>query len=113
MGMGGWSQVANGNIYPCRFVKDDTADGMVVQAGAGDRVRGISGSGTRSAPYPGLDSAYHAVAGDNCLLYGPGTRDVPLELGGTVTKGGRIKSDADGKGVASTTDKDQYGAIAE
>jgi hypothetical protein len=76
--MSAHSRQANGNIAPSRFVKLDTsADGKVLQCGASATIMpyGISGPGTRNPPYSSLDDGYHAIAGENCLIYGtPGER---------------------------------------
>lgn len=103
---------AGGDIYPMRFVKDDTTEGQYLQAGTGDRTRGISFKDTRRSQY--VDSSGKlAISGEPFSFYHmPGERCY-LELGGTVSLGQRLKSDTDGKGVAATSDKDQYGAIAD
>lgn len=107
---------AGGTIYPCRFVKMSTAaDDRGLQATANDAPIGISYDSGKYAPLSDLVSDNpHAVAGDSIGLYGDGDQCL-LELGGSVTRGGRIKSDADGKGVAVATTGttiQQYGAIA-
>src|SRR5262245_35890162 len=108
-----YTKVANGNIPPSRFVKlDTTAEGRVLLCGAGERVYGVSQPGTRNAPYSSLDDGFAAIAGENLQIYGPGDKDIPLELGGTVTIGARLKSDVSGRAVATTTNLDEYGAIA-
>lgn len=99
--------VAGGNIYPSRFVKASTAaDFRVLQATANDRIAGISGIGTNYPPIvdPAITvNGYHAVAGQNCRVHGENDECL-LELGsGGVTRGGLLKSDADGKGVAVAT----------
>jgi hypothetical protein len=107
-----FSMKANGNIAPSRFVKLDTsADNKVLQAGAGGIVFGVSQAGTRRTPYNGLDDGYAAIAGEDLEVFGQ-SEVCLLELGGTVSPGDRLKSDADGKGVATTTNLDEYGAIA-
>jgi len=106
------SMTANGNIAPSRFVISDTsADGKVTQAGAGGRVIGVSQQGTRRTPYSSLDDGYAAIAGEDLMVYTQGA-ECWLELGGTVANGDRLKSDANGKGVATTTDRDEWGAVA-
>jgi hypothetical protein len=109
--------VAGGTIAPCRFVSMSAtgatpADHTVFQATAGagtegDLVDGISQEGTRR-----FDSADAAIAGDQLKVYGPG--DVCLlELGsGGCTAGQLLKPDANGKGIAATTDQDRVGARA-
>jgi len=109
-----FTRVANGNIAPSRFVKiDTTAEGKVLQAGAGDKTYGVSEPGVRNVPYGALDDGFAAIAGENLRIFGPGPdKDIPLELGGTVTQGDRLKSDANGKGVVTVTNLDEWGAVA-
>lgn len=108
-----WSKVANGNIAPARFVKiDTTADGKVLQCGAGDQVYGVSQPGTRRTPYGSLDDGFAAIAGENLQIYGLGEKEIMLELGGAVTRGDRLKADANGKGVTTTSANDEVGAVA-
>lgn len=110
--MAGTSKVAGGNISPSRFVKLDTGnDGKALQCGAGEMAYGISGPDVRNFPYGSLDDGYHAVAGTNCRVFGLGER-CWLELGGTVTPGVLLKSNADGKGVAVSANNDFYGAVS-
>lgn len=107
---------AGGNINPARFVKF-SADKTVVLCGAGEKPCGISAPWSRrlpaetDSPLYGIDDGYTAISGENVTVYTSGDKDVVLELGGTVTYGQRVKSDASGAGVAASTDKDQYGAI--
>lgn len=103
--------VANGNIGYSLFVKQDSSVGKVVIAGAGEATVGISGQSQRNAPWYPLQDGYAAVAGENVRVYTE-NEVCYLRLGGTVTNGQRIKSDASGKGVAATADKDAYGAKA-
>lgn len=107
------SFIADGNIYPYRFVKllDASADGRVLACGAGERAYGISQKSTRRSPY--IDSTgYAASAGEPIKVYDrPGER-CPLELGGTVARGDFIKASTAGVGVKADTDQDDYGAIA-
>ncbi len=110
--MGSHSKVASGNISPSRFlILTTSADGKVTQAGAGEKVYGISGPWTRNTPYSSLEDGYHAIAGENVLVYGIGEKCM-LELGGTVSPGDRLKSDSNGKAVATTTNLDEFGAVA-
>ncbi len=108
-----FTRVAGGNIKPSRFVTlTAAARGKVLAAGAGAEIYGISQEGTRNTPYSTLDDGYAAIAGENIRIYGPPAKDVLLVLGGTVAAGDRLKSDADGKGVTTVTNLDEYGAIA-
>jgi len=111
--MPSYSLTADGDIRPSRFVKLATGTaGRVAECDAGEQIYGVSGPSVRNAPYSTLDDGLHAVAGEGVLVYGPPEKDVMLELGGTVTRGQFLKSDADGKGVASTADQERVGAIA-
>lgn len=93
---------AGGDIYPSRFVMLDTTDDhQVIQATAGLRVQGISQEWTKAAPVSGA-SALAAADLDPITVYGEGQQCL-LELGGSVTRGDRLKSDANGKGVACAT----------
>ena len=77
-----------------RFLTVD-ADGVVAQADADDFIVGLW-----------LDQAeYRAV---KVQIDGTGE----LELGATVVVGDHLKSDADGRGIPTTTDGDATGAIA-
>jgi hypothetical protein len=110
---GSFSKLPAGNIAPARFVKLGTVAGTVLQCGAGENIWGISTPHTRKLALPGVDDGYAGVDGDGAMnIFGPGDDEALLEIGGTVTYGQRLKSDADGKGVAATTDKDAAGAIA-
>jgi hypothetical protein len=106
-----YTRVAGGNVEPMHFVTIGT-DGRVTQAGAGVQIFGVSGQGTRFPPYGSLDDGYAAIAGESVLVHGPPEKDVSLVLGGTVTIGAFIKSDANGEGVASSADQEDVGAIA-
>ena len=110
--------VAGGTIAPCRFVSMTAngatpADRTVFQATAGastegDHVTGVSQEGTRRFD----DAANAALAGDPIRVHGPGDAAL-LELGsGGATAGVLLKSDANGKGIAVTTDEDRVGAQA-
>lgn len=110
--MARFSMKANGNIAPSRFVIQDTSyDYRVTQAGAGGKVFGISQQGTRRTPYSSLDDGYAAISGEDISVYGDNEVCL-LELGGTVTRGDRLKADSDGKGVTTTTNLDEWGAVA-
>ena len=111
------SFVAGGTIAPATFVKMDVTAGaandhQVVQCGAGGRAIGISQEGMKRTPgLPGSDITIAAEAGNTLRVYGL-TEECLLTLGGTVTHGDFLKSDASGNGVAASTG-DLYGAMAE
>ena len=99
------SKVAAGNIAPCRFVTPSTsAIGKVSQSTTSDVPCGISQKGTRNVPGSslGLDDGYAAIAGENVGVHGTPDKDILLRLGGTVTRGASLKSDASGFGVSTT-----------
>lgn len=111
--MPSFSKTAGGNIEPLHFVTlSTTSDGVVTQAGAGAKIYGVSGPTVRNAPYASLDDGYHAISGEDCLVYGPPEKDVVVVAGGTIAAFDRLKSDANGEAVATTTNLDEYGAIA-
>ena len=110
------SYIAKGTIAPCSFVKVYTTAGVandnaVVQAGAGDKCVGISQQGMKRMPgLPGSDTTIAAESGDTLRVYGLGD-DCLLQLGGTVTRGDFLKSDASGYGVTGSSG-DECGAEA-
>lgn len=97
------SFMANGNIYPCRFVKlDTTAPFKILQAGANEAILGISQVGTKDPPGVSGSTAYAATAGVECQVFMAGSRTL-LELPAAgCTTGDRLGPDADGKGVVVT-----------
>jgi|GEM_PF-1204648 len=108
--------IAYGNIRPCRFVTVYTgADFAVLEGEANARIIGISQEGSNYPPLNDLSlTVYAAQNGDPVQIYGDGDTCL-LELGDTVTRGGRIKSDADGCGVpilSTGTTIQQIGAVA-
>lgn len=103
---------ASGTIRTSRFIKHDTTENAsALEADAAEVTIGISSEGAQDAPIPGA-SANAAEDGDS-FMYHPQGQEALLELGtGGCTAGDRLKSDADGKGVTTTTDTDWYGALA-
>jgi hypothetical protein len=113
--MASGTKVANGNITPSSFVKIDTSvsgGGKVVLSGAGEDIYGISQPGVRNYPGGTGDDGYAAIAGENVMVYVPPEKEVLLRLGGTVTAGDWLKSDASGFGVTSSSDREKVGARA-
>lgn len=103
---------ATGSIAPSRFLLGDTtADGCVVEATAGAKIIGVSHESVRRAPYSSLDDGYAAISGEMIEVY-CAVSECYLELGGTVTRFDRLKAGTGGKGVVTTTDRDEWGAIA-
>jgi len=88
---------AGGTIRPYRFVKVSTAaDNQCLESDANELSIGVVAGSTRQ-----FDSANHAEDGDQTTLQMGSI--VMVECGGSITRGGGIESDADGKAVAETT----------
>lgn len=104
--------VAGGDIFPCRFTKLGTTAGVLLQATAGDQINGISSSGTHTANMAGLDDGKCAVAGENVKTYREPGQIWQVQSGAAFAVGVRLKSDANGKGIAVAAAGDQYGAVA-
>lgn len=110
--MGQSQLVAGGNISPSRFVTQSTTDWKVTQSGAGSKVLGVSQVGTNFAPIPEVSSPYAAIAGQQLSVFEDG-EECLLELGGSVTAGDELKSDASGKGVVlAGSGAENIGALA-
>lgn len=78
---------AGGAISPYRIVKPGSNDGEVVQAAAAtDALMGVTG-------------AVGPASGERVDIIKSGV--VPIEFGGTVTRGGPVTADASGKAVAA------------
>lgn len=105
---------AGGTIEVCRFVKQDTDDFAVVQAGADeDTLLGISQEGSHDTP--GLTGSTNDAARDgHVILVYEDNEDCLLEIGaGGCSNGTRLTSDGSGKGIAVSADTDHcIGAIA-
>lgn len=104
---------AGGTIAPSRFCKiDNTQDGAVVQAVAGDYAPYVSQEGMKRTPgLAGSDNTIAAEANDVLRVYSPG--DVcPLTIGAAVTRGDPLKSDASGRGITAAVAADNAMAIA-
>jgi hypothetical protein len=100
---------ASGTIRSARFCKV-SGDFTVAECDAGEKVIGVSQVGSKTAPIPSVTTPVAAESGDSLQLHGPGAL-CNLTLGGTVTAGDWLMSDADGKGVLAT-DGNFYGAQA-
>ena len=94
---------ANGDISPSRFV-GIAADFRVTQTLANGKICGISQEGTRRFPQPSASASDNLAAqlGESVTVYGQGHSGIFMELGGPVTAGTWLKSDALGKGIACT-----------
>jgi hypothetical protein len=109
----GFTGIAAGDVFPSRFVKV-AGDFTFGQATANDPIFGISHAGTNYPPIPEVSADKAATAGQSIRIHKPGERCL-LKAGGTVVAGDRLKSDADGKGVAiaaAGTVPQRYGAVA-
>lgn len=107
-GIGPLTCRASGDINPMRFVKM-SGDNTVAESDANELSIGISMRQSKA-----FDSALAASDDGQVAVYTVG-QIAKLELGGSVSAGGLIKSDADGKGVAvatSGTTAQNVGAIA-
>ena len=107
------NMMAAGDIRPARFVKM-SADHKVLECDANDRIFGIAQDGGNKAPIPETTTILAAEADQNVAIWQP-VEECLLEVGAAVTQNDRLKSDADGKGVAiasSGTTLQHYGAIA-
>ena len=95
------SLIAGGDIEPARFVKQSTAaDFTALQAGANEEVFGVSVDASQVAP-TSSSATKAAASGDLFRIFGPG-EECLLELGaGGATRGDKLKSDANGKGVTT------------
>lgn len=107
-----YSFKASGNITASVFVtRSTTADHKVAEATAGSICTGVSQAGTRRVPYGSLDSDYCAADGEDIEVFGVG-EECWLWIIGTVAAGDRLKASTNGKAIATTTNLDEYGAIA-
>lgn len=95
--MEGISYVSGGNIAPSRFVALESGSAYtVIQCDASKTPVGISEKWKQD-----WDDTYHATDGKPVGVFGMGRTGL-LELGGTVSAGMFLKSDADGKGVEAS-----------
>lgn len=105
---------AAGNITPSSFVVVNTAtdNQYILASGNTVPIAGISGIGTRYPPYSTLDDTFIAISGENFRLFQPPEKEAALRLGGTVTAGDLLTSDANGFGVTASSNM-QVGARAK
>lgn len=97
MAIEGISYTAGGNISPCRFVAIESGtDYTAIQCDASKVPVGVCGKGKET-----YNGTYHATDGRPVLVHGLGQTAL-LELGGVVSAGMFLKSDADGKGVEAS-----------
>lgn len=105
---------ANGNVSPCRFVKQDTLAGNLIEAVlVADRCIGISGESSQNVPALGLSTTYHATAGYPVKLYTVGDECL-LEVSAAVTVGARLGATAgDGRGVTAAAGSPAFARALE
>lgn len=107
------SFLASGNVYPSRFVKQDTSsEGYVSQAGAGEKPFGVSQPGTRQPPIEGLDDGYAAIQNVGTLEVFVNGDECWVEIGAAVTNGDYLKPSTNGVAITASSADDVYGAIA-
>lgn len=111
------SAMANGNIAPFRAIKGDTTKKFnVLQATAGggtegDPCLGISQKGERRDP--SNSDGFAAIAGEPIMFWGNGAKDVPAQIGTSVTAFQKLKASTGGKLIPVTTAGDNVIAIAK
>ena len=89
------SYTAEAAITPCRIVKPGAADYGLAQAAAStDKAIGVS------MPLGSLNMGVNYASGDTVDVMHDGIAD--LQLGGTVTRGDLLISDASGCGIVAT-----------
>jgi hypothetical protein len=107
------SFMAAENIGPSLFVSLVKSSGVnmgqVEVADVGQVAYGISHEGTREAPIPGVVPV-HAIAGEPCMVYGPGDNCEVL-CGEAVVAGQFVRPNAAGKAVVCA-EGDLYSAQA-
>lgn len=110
---GSFSKIAGGNVSPCRFVKLQTDNTVVHATASTDNIWGITQPAVHRFPLSGWDDGFAAIATEMVNIFGPGDDMCDIELVGTVTIGAYLTASTSGKAIATTTDKDQVGAIAQ
>ncbi len=111
--LGSFSKLPGANVRPARFVVLQT-NNTVVESGANGSVWGISQAATRNLPWDPIDDGFAGIAADGTPIniFGPGDDQCQLVSGGAIAIGDRLRSDAAGRGVATTTAGENVGAIA-
>ncbi len=106
--------IATGDIHVCAFVKQGANEGEVLEAGAGDKIIGISFEDGRRSDY--IDSAspvLHAKSGEPVKYYRIGAR-CKLAIGvGGCSPGDLLKPSTNGTGIVTTSNLDKVGAEAQ
>lgn len=107
-GVGPLTCRASGDIRPMRFVKM-SGDNTVAESDANEFSIGIA------LPQSAAFNSANAAVDDGQIAVVTAGQIAQLKLGGSVSAGGLIKSDADGQGVAiatSGTTAQMVGAVA-
>ncbi len=110
----GYSFVANGDIYPARFVILDRSNKGRVIASNSTTITpiGISGIGTSAVPYGALDTGLAASANQTLRVHGPGEMRVKLTLDANASYGDFLGPVSGGNGTPVTANASVYGAVA-
>ncbi len=91
---------ASAAVNPKRIVKV-SGNRTVAQCSADtDVILGVSGRDESAYN----ETTHAAAAGDPCVVYVPDGREVIITAGGTVSAGGYVTADSDGKAIDATTD---------
>jgi len=109
---------ASGNVSISRFVRYTPVPFKAAQAVANSTILGIAQPGPQYpygvATFYGASSTiqnYAATDGNPFMIYGGGANAL-LYINATISAGTFLKSDADGYGVATAGNTDNYGAVA-
>lgn len=94
---------AGGTIRTCRFVKINTADNYeLLEADANEEVVGVSSQAAQDTPTAGASA--NAAEDTDSFRYFPEGLIALVKVGsGGVTRGAKVKSDADGQAVLAAT----------
>ncbi len=107
--------VAGADIYPCRFIKFKSGSPFtVIQATANSRICGVSQEATTLVPIDGMTdstSVFAARTGMNVPYYDE-HQECLIEVGGAITAGAFVISDANGKAVAASEGNTTIGGVA-
>jgi hypothetical protein len=107
------SGISNGTISVCRFVKKvGSTSRRIAQAGAGERVCGVSQMAARRDSYvDSTDPPRAAIAGEPCGYFDD-NEECRLRISTAVNVDDLLKSDANGMGTPALSDQDDVGAVA-
>ena len=107
------SGIAGGDIYPCRFVTEDTVDGQFVAATASNsKICGVSFQDGRRSQYVDA-SGKLAASGEPFSFYTLAENcNVEMTSSAGCTGGNYLMATAGGLGIVATGDGAYYGAKA-